>query len=132
MLYHVHKSLPLVPTLNQMNQFQIFPPYFSKIQSNISPSIMRWSSSGLFLSSFLTKTLYAFHTSPMCTTCPAHLILLDFHPSLCNVLHPPITPSLLGPNIFSILFSYTLYLCPSLNVSHPYIKKVKKIYFCTL
>ena len=67
-----------------------------------------------------------------------HLILLDFitctilgeeyrslSSSLCNFLHSPVTPSLLGPNIFlNTLFSNTLSLRSSLNVSdqvsHPY------------
>ena len=38
--------------------------------------------------------------------------------SLCNFLHSPVTPSLLGPNILlNTLFSNTLSLCSSLNVS---------------
>ena len=71
-------------------------------------------------------------------TCPDHLILLDFitrtildegyrslSSSLCNFLHSSVTPSLLGPNILlNTLFSKTLSLCSSLNVSdqvsHPY------------
>jgi hypothetical protein len=50
--------------------------------------------------------------SPMCTTCNAHIILLDFitqiilgeqyrslSSSLCSFLHFPVTLSHLGPNI---------------------------------
>src|SRR5215475_7591411 len=62
---------------------------------------------------------------------PAHLTLLDlttctilgeeyrsFSSSLCKFLHSPITSSLLGPNtLLNTLFSNTLSLCSSLNVS---------------
>jgi hypothetical protein len=43
---------------------------------------------------------------------------------LYRFLHPPVTPSLFGPNILLTLFSNTLSLCSSLtvrdHVSHPY------------
>ena len=69
---------------------------------------------------------------------PAHLIILDLttqtilgeeyrtlSSSLCSFLHSPVSLSLLGPiTILNTLFSNTLSLCCTLNisdqVSHPY------------
>ena len=77
-------------------------------------------------------------SSPIRTTCPAHLIPLDFitrtilgeeyksfSSSLCNLLNSPVTLSLLGPNILlNAIFSNTLSFLSSRNVndqvSHPY------------
>ena len=89
-------------------------------------------------------------SSPIRATCHAHLILLDlitrtilgeeyrsFSSSLCSFLYSPVTSSLLGPHtLLSTLFSYTLSLRPSLNVSdqvsHPYKTTGKVIVLCIL
>ena len=87
--------------------------------------------SGLFPSGFSIRTLYAALSSPIRASCPAYLILLDFitrtilgeeyrpfSSSLCNLLHSPVTSSLLGPNILlNIIFSNTLSFLSSLAVS---------------
>jgi len=93
---------------------------------------------GLFPSDFPTKTLYVPLLFPLHTTCPTHLILLDFitwiifveqyrskGSSLRSLPPSSVSSSLLCSNLFlSTLFLNTLSLCLSFNVSdqdaHPY------------
>ena len=97
-----------------------------------------------------TKILSAPLISPICATCPAQLIPLDFitrkilgqeyrslSSSLCSFLHSPVTSSLLGPYVLlSALFSNILSLRTPLNesvyVSHPHKTTCKIIFLYIL
>ena len=87
--------------------------------------------SGLFPSGFPHQNPVYASLLPIRATCPTHLILLHFITqtilgeeyrslisSLCTFLHSLVILPLLGPNILlNTLFSNTLSLCSSLNVS---------------
>ena len=111
--------------------------YFLSIYLNIIFQSKPWSAKcSLSLKVPHRKLAYA-SLSPIRATCPAHPILdfitrtilgeqySSFSSSLCSFLHSAVTSSLLSQNsLLSTLFSNTLCLCSSLNVSdqvsHPY------------
>jgi len=121
---------------NPIQYIHPYPTYWRSVLI-LSTHLRLVLASGLLPSSFPTKTLYTPLSSPIRATCPAHLILLDFitrtilgeeyksfGSSLNNLLHYPVTSSLLGPNILNTTFSNTLSFFSSRNVSdqvsHPY------------
>jgi hypothetical protein len=110
-------------------------PHDLKIHLNIILPSTSWSPQWPLFLRLTHQHLCTPLSSPIRTTCPHHLIRLDFttrtilgkeyrsfSSSLCSFLHFPVNSSLLGPN--TLLFSNTLSLRSSLNVSyqvsHPY------------
>ena len=76
--YRIHKCPPPISILSQLDTVHNPTSYFLKIHLIIilptMPQSPKWSLS----LRFPTKTIYAPLLSPICTTCPVHLILLDF------------------------------------------------------
>jgi hypothetical protein len=116
---------PPVSILGQPNPVHIPTPHLLEIYPNIiHPSRPRsppWSPSLRFPHQDPIHPL----SSPICATCPAHLILRDFitrtilgeqyksfSSSLCNLLHSTATSSLLGTNIL-LIFPVNSFHTPS-------------------
>ena len=135
----LHSQLPATCSYPKPDWSSPCPPHCNSWRSISVLSSHLWLGlpSSLFPSGFPAKPLYIPLLSPICATCPAHLIVLDLITwtmlgeeyrslsfSLCSFLHSPVT-SLLGPNtLLSTLLSNTLSLRSSFNlrdqVSHPY------------
>jgi len=75
--YHVHKSPPVVPILNQMHPVHNFPPNFLRIHSVVIFACMPRSSEWSFPLMFPDQKFAQISHAPMHSSCPAHLILLD-------------------------------------------------------
>jgi hypothetical protein len=73
--YCVHKNLPLVPVLNQMNPVNI--PTILRSTFILCSHLHQGLPIDLFLSGCPNKILCAFPNVPMHAACHAHLILLD-------------------------------------------------------
>ena len=129
--HRIHKCPPPSPILNQIHLAHAPTSHFLNIHFTIIlPSMSEASKWSL---SFRFPHQNPVYISPLPQTCyvSRHLILLDFitrtifgeqyrslSSSLCSFLHSPVTSPFLDPNIpLSTLFSNTLSLCSSLNVS---------------
>ena len=136
--YRNYKRPPTVPILGPPNPVHIPTSHILEIHPNIihpsTPRPPQWSLSLGFPHQDLINPPLLTHTRHMPS--PSHSSRF-YHPhnigwgvqiiksSLCNLLHSPVTSSLLGPNILlNTMFSDTLSFLSSRNVSdqvsHPY------------
>ena len=128
------KKFP-VPILYQINPVHASPSHILKIHFNIILSPMPRFPSGLLSSGLPTKTLNALLLSPLHTTWPAELILLDCinrmlpsqeyrskSSSLCSLSHSPVTSSLSCPVPFLCKLGGVIY-CLQIT-KHPTFRTV--------
>ena len=75
--YSIHECSPPAPILSHIDPVHAHTSHCLKIHLNIILSSMPGSSKWFFPSGFHTKTLQTPLLSPICATCPTHLILLE-------------------------------------------------------
>jgi len=113
-----------------MDSIHTSTTHFLEIHLNIILPFHLGLPRGLYPSGFPIKTLYVSLLSPIHADAPPNSLFsiwlpgqywvrsMDHCTSLCRFFHSPVPLSPLGPNILlSTLFSHTLSLCSSLNVS---------------
>ena len=124
--YRTHKSPPPIPILGQPNPVHIPTSHLLEIHPNIihpsTPRYPQWSLSLRFSHQdpihplLLTHTCHMPSPSHSSRFCHPHILgeeYKSFSSSLCNLLHSPVTSSLLGPNILlntycNIYFIYNI------------------------
>ena len=135
--YRTHKRPPLTSILSPPNPALIHTSYTLDMHPNIiqpsAPRPSHWSPSLRFPQQDPIHHPVLTHTrhmpSPSHSNRFYHLHNIgwgekSFSSSLCNLLHSPVTSSLLGPNILKTMFSNTLSFLSSRyakdQASHPY------------
>ena len=141
--HRIHRSLPCVPVLSQINP--VHPTDWISIII-LSSHLRLGLPSGFFPSGFPTNTLYTSFLSPVWAMCPANLIILDLITrmvfgeqyrslsfSLCSLLHSPVTSPLLSPISYSAPCFQTpsAYVPPSMWATkfHTHTKQQAKLQF---
>ena len=78
--YLVQKALPVVLILSQMNVIYNIPSFSSRFTLILSSCQYLCLQSGFFHLCVTTKPYMHSSSSPMCATCPTHLLVFDLSP----------------------------------------------------
>jgi hypothetical protein len=129
--------------LTQFHALTILKIYFLMIHLNVILPLLLGPPSGCFPRDFLSKIVWISCLPHAWVTCPAYQSLLIFTtltisglyksqcPLLCNILNCPLTPYLLGWNVFlSPFFSNIYNLYPSQQTMfHNLPQQLEKLFY---